>query len=177
VVERSLRVRSDEVKDSKMTSIASLLNVPFKGLVLVKCNWVGYHVNLPNSTSVSCHTNPDLSLYQSSRSCTHYRIYIYIYKSLMLKFSVYRKFIPSSFSLFVQSCFTSMITTLQEYIRNRQAGMFVVEINLSINLFVSNSTGMLINNISLCKIYIDTKQSNKRNNQNIKDKRQDYNIK
>jgi len=29
----------------------------------------------------------------------------------------------------------------------------------------------------LVKIYIDTKQSNKRNNQNSKDKRQDYNMK
>jgi len=31
--------------------------------------------------------------------------------------------------------------------------------------------------IEISKIYIDTKQSNKGNNQNSKDKRQDYNMK
>jgi len=37
------------------------------------------------------------------------------------------------------------------------------------------SSNLQINDIS--KKYIDTKQSNKKNNQNSKDKRQDYNMK
>jgi len=41
--------------------------------------------------------------------------------------------------------------------------------------FLNN--GQSIVGTLLCKKYIDTKQSNKRNNQNSKDKRQDYNMK
>jgi len=53
-------VGSGHAKIEKLTSVASLVNVHHltaRGLVspvLVKCNWVGYHVYLWHGTSVWC---------------------------------------------------------------------------------------------------------------------------
>jgi len=46
-------------------------------------------------------------------------------------------------------------------------------VNFVIMILLEHSSGIII----ASKKYIDTKQSNKRNNQNSKDKRQDYNMK